>query len=190
MPVNTTKDGTLFEGERYHQIIKGVQVFHKPIRLDIAKIYAKLCKDAIWHKARWNTKYHTPLTLFRAERGEIDLTMRVLNIRAEKKIARDFEADLADIEAGIDVIHEYDRIKADKARKSQKRQAAKEKRIKAIEKKIIKVGFDNLEYADQRKAEKLIDSDRLYHLEAEHIKTQKKKEDELKQMTIFDMMSR
>lgn len=165
-------------------------MFNKPIRLDIAKIYARQCKDHIWRKARYNNTYFDALTLYKAERGEIDLTMRVLNIRAEKRIVRDFEADIADIEAGITVIHEFDRKKAEKAYKAEKRKEAQEKRIKAVEKKIIKNGFESLETIDKRRAEKLLDDNRIYELDARHYEILNEEKNKPIQMTLFDVMEK
>lgn len=182
-----SKDGTLFEGERFVHIVKGKQLFNKPIRLDIARVIANLCKDAIRQKVRWNTSEYDSLTFFRAERDEIDFQWEVLNIRAEKKATRDLEQDLKDIEDGIEVTHDFDARKAKQSQKKQRRDLAKQKRIEKIEKLILKEGYDNLELADQNRACKLLDLDRIDVLDAEHYKKLDEKKPE--QLSIFDFLT-
>ena len=179
-----SKDGTLFEGERFTSIIKGRPLFDKPIKLDIAKLIAKLCQDQIRWKVRWNTRDFDALTLFRAERGEIDLQWEVLNIRAEKKETRDFEQDLEDIENGIQVTHELDTEKAKKEAKAKRRNDALAKKIKKLEKKIIEHGYGELSYSDQRAIDKLLSQERIDDLEIE--REQNKHMVVPVQMSLFD----
>ena len=182
-----SKDGTLFEGERFERIIKGRQLFDKPIHLDIAKVIAKLCRDEIAHRHRYNSRDFDSLTMFRAERGEIDLHWEILNIRAEKKAVRDFEQDLKDIDNGIQIIHEQ-KVKKDRAaEKSKRRMEAKEKRIKAMEKKLLSVGYENMERSDQNRAVKLLGGKRIDELEEERIMQEQKRANEPTQMSLFDM---
>ena len=184
-----SKDGTLFEGERFTSIVKGKQLFNKPIRLDIARVIANMCQDEIRQKVRWNNNEYNSLMFFRAERGEIDFHWEVLNIRAEKKRARDLEQDLRDIEDGITVTHDFDVQKAKRKAKSERRAAAKQKRISRIEKLILKEGYDNLEKAEQNRAVNLLDIDRIDELDAQHIEMLQKKKKEPKQLSLFDYMA-
>lgn len=183
-----TKDGTLFEGERFEHIIKGKQLFDKSIRMDIARVIANLCKDEIKHRARYNNRDYDSLTMFRAERGEIDFHWEVLNIRAEKKRTRDLEQDLKDIENGITVTHEFDRQKVKKQEKSNKRAEAKEKRIKHVEKLILKSGYDNMDYQDKKKAAKLLDLVDIKKLDKQHKEIVEKEKEAPKQLSLFDYM--
>lgn len=183
-----SKDGTFFEGERFKTIIKGRQLFEKPIRLDIARVIANLCKDEISSRARWNSRDYDALTMFRAERGEIDFHWKVLNIRAEKRIVRDLEQDLNDIENGITVVHERERLKGKKEEKRAKRAEAQQKAIKKLEKLILKDGYGELSYSDQNRAIKLIGAERIDELEAEREEAMKNPKKEPEQMSIFDFI--
>ena len=183
-----SKDGTFFEGEQFETIIKGRQLFDKPILLDIAKVIATICQDEIKNKVRWGSRDYDSLTMFRAERGEIDLHWEVCNVRAEKKYVRDFEQDLKDIEAGIQVIHHIDEARKEKQAKSEKRKKAKDKRIEKMEKMILEVGYENLEWSDQNRACKLLTMDRIDELDAMRIKNNRKDSKEGKQLSIFDLI--
>lgn len=182
------KDGTLFEGERFERIVKGKQLFNKPIRLDIARVIANLCQDSIRQTARWNTTDYDALTFFLAERGQIDFQWEVINIRAEKKRARDLEQDLEDIANGIMVTHEFDIQKAKKQEKADRRKQAKLKRIERIEKLIIKEGYDNLEKADQNRACKLLDIGRIDELDAKHLENLQNIKNQPRQISIQDYL--
>lgn len=177
-----TLDGTFFEGERFHTLHKGFQVFKKPVNLELAKIYAKLCEDEIKYHALINCRLYDSLTMFRAERGEIDLTLTVVNIRVEKKLARDFDQDLSDIEAGIKVTHVIDETRKKKQEKHERLETAKEKRKKSMYKKIVKDGWKSLEEMEKQRAYKLLSPEEISVAikESEIIKPE--------QMTMFDFI--
>jgi len=177
-----SKDGTFFEGERFHFIRKGFQVFQKPINLELAKIYAKLNEDDIKTTAIRNCRIYDSLTMFRAERGEIDLNISVINIRVERKLTRDFDQDMSDIEAGIQVTHEIDETRKKKQEKHEKRETAKEKKRVSMIKKIRKSGWNNMDEYEKNRAWKL--------LSPEEIKAAIKEYEKVKpeQMTLFDFM--
>lgn len=181
-----TKKGTFFEGERVHSITKGIQVFKKPIPLELAKIYAKTEVDHIRFLAEYNElrKILTSWTVFQARIGKFDLKWKVVNIRAEKKNVRDLDQDLADIEAGITVTHVIDTEKAQKAEKSKRIAEAKEKRKTATERKIINEGWENMTQKEKQKAFKLLDSGEIHRLNAEH----KQKEPAPEQLSLFDLI--
>lgn len=178
-------DGTLFDGQIDTQIKKGIRVFEHPVSMDICRNYAKLCKDEI--KWKVHSKYHDKL--FFAERYEgHEFAVEVLNIRAEQKESRDLMQDLQDIKDGIQIVHVSDAKKREKEQKREKRRQAKEKRIAAIEKKILSVGYGNLESIEQHRACKLLGFDRIDELEV--IREAKLKEEQEKpvQLSLFDMM--
>lgn len=183
-----SKDGTLFEGEQFETIIKGKQLFNKPIRLDIARVIANTCKDEIRQRARWNTHDYDSLTFFRAERGEIDFHWEVLNIRAEKKRVRDLEQDLQDIADGIQVIHEIDEQKKKKDGKRKRTALAKQKRIDRLKKTIISRGWDDLDAVEQNRACKVLNVTEIDELDAQHYEQLQNATSEPKQMTLFDYM--
>lgn len=178
-------DGTLFEGQMDTRIQKGVRVFDHPVNMDICQNYVNLCKDEIEFKVQ--SKYHTEL--FFAERYEgREFSVEVLNIRAEQRESRDLMQDLQDIRNGIYVSYESDDLKSKKVQQREKRQQAKERIIKKMEKKLIEIGYENMDLFEQNKACKLIDMDRLDELE--EIRQQKIKEEQEKpvQLSLFDML--
>lgn len=177
-----TKDGTLFEGERLVQLIKDVPLFNKPIRLEIAKVIAKVGRHHIEHMVRYNSKWYPSLWMYEAEIGERDLHWSVENIRAEKKIVRDLEADLKDIDDGITVIQEIDERKRIKTEKTAKRQQAKEKRILALEKKILK---DDLTDKDRAVIRKYLPPEKVTALRQKREEIEEEK-GRFQQMTLFD----
>lgn len=180
-----SKDGTIFEGERYKWIEKGIPLFEKPINLDIAKIIAKTCHDQIRWRVRWSRRVDS-MMLFLAERGERDYSFDIQNVRAEKKVVRDFEQDLEDIQAGIQITHYFDEERKKKSAKSEEIKKRKEAKRKAIEKKILRVGLDALNYSEQRASEKLLTKEERERLDQEW--ERKQKEEVPTQMSIFDFM--
>ena len=55
-----------------------------------------------------------------------------------------------------------------------------------MEKRILEVGYDNLDDLEKNRVRKLLDYDRIEELEAERIKQNQEKENEPKQITLFD----
>jgi hypothetical protein len=159
--------GTLFEGQIDTQVIKGKRVFKSNVSMDICRNYVKLCKDDLIHDVRM--QYHQEL--FFSEHYKDYFDVEVLNIRAETRQSRDLMQDLQDIRDGIQIIYEDET----------------EKEIQKLEKKLIDVGYENLDSYDQNRIHKFIDSDRLGELI--DIRQQKLKEEREKpvQLSIFDM---
>ncbi len=111
-------------------------------------------------------------------------SFEILNVRAEKKVVRDFEQDLSDINNGIRIYHYFDEEKKKKLDKSEKIQKAKEARKKAIERKILRSGWDSLDYKERIAAEKNLTDDEIEILD-KRFKSQKNAP---KQMNIFDFI--
>lgn len=181
-------DGTLFEGQRFTNIIRGRRVFNHPVSMDICRNYVKLCKDDIEFKVRGH--YHREL--FFAEYHGRDFSVEVLNIRAEQRCSRDLEQDLADIKAGIEISYDDDLAKESKETKKKRRQESQERKVRKLEEKIIKTGYHNMDpYSlDRRHADKWLSMDRIAHLE--EVRQQKIKEEQEKpvQLSIFDVMEK
>jgi hypothetical protein len=157
-------DGTFFEGQVDTQIVKGKRFFKNPVSMDICKAFVKLQKDDLKQFVLLN-QYHTEL--FFAKTRNLQYSVEILNIRAEHRESRDLFQDLEDLKAGILITHESDKVKADKAVKSQRRQIAKEKRIHRLEKKVLETGYEKLEPFEQEKISRLLGADRLAELEKE-----------------------
>ena len=178
-------DGTLFEGQIDTEIEKGIRFFEHPVSMDICKNVVKLCQDEI----RWkvNSNYHSEL--FFAEYHGRYFKIEILNIRAEQKESRDLLQDMEDIRNGIRVYHASDSEKSEKKFKSEKRQKAKEKKIAALEKRVLEIGYGNMESFEQNKVCKYLDFDRIDELEA--IREQKIAEVQNKpqQLTLADFLN-
>lgn len=177
-------DGTLFEGQVDTQIIKGNRYFDHPVSMDICRNFVKLSRHEVDNKARM--KYHREL--FFAEYHGKQFSVEAMNVRAETKESRDLIQDLEDIKNGIQIQHASDNIMDEKERKKTKRQQAQEKCIQRLEKKLLEVGYENLEdYSiDKIHADKWLTSERLKELE--EMRKQKIKEEQEKpiQMSLFD----
>lgn len=175
-------DGTLFDGEEWIHIEKGIRVFDKPCSMDICESFIKVQSDEILHNYMVN---HSTEFMFNK-----DLKVEVINIRAESKPSRDLMQDLQDIKEGITIIHASDAEKRNKEVKKEKRQQAQQKKIEKLEKKIIEVGYYNLEpYSlDKIHADKWLEMERIDELE--ELRKQKLKEEQEKpvQLSLFDMM--
>jgi hypothetical protein len=166
-------DGGLFDGEKVVTISKGNRFLGKATSLTICDEIVKRCKDQITERVKhkyWSQLLHNP-----------DMTIDVTNVRAEFRESRDLRQDLADIRDGIKVIHQSDLDKAAKAQKSERRKSRKEAKRRKLKSKIMKNGYDGLEYGDQIRAGKVFDSDELEELQEHHINKNKSQE----QMSLF-----
>lgn len=177
----TEAQRSLFDGERWTHIEKGMRVFKNPCSMDICEAFIKVQSDKILsdYKVNHSTEYLFDKS-FKAE---------ILNIRAESKPSRDLMQDLQDIRDGIEISHASDNEKQKKEAKKEKRKLAKQKNIERLEKKIIEVGYENLvEYSvDRVHADKWLTPEHLEELE--QIRQQKIKEEQEKpvQLSLFDM---
>lgn len=177
-------DGTLFEGERYSNIIKGKRMFDHPVSLDICKRFVKLCKDEV---VRQEEMRHSR-ALFFAEWHGREFSMEVLNIRAEYRESRDLLKDLQDIRDGLQISHASDIEKSTKAGKRKRREQSHEKRNARLEKKLLEVGYWNFpkHSLERRHADKWLSKQRIQELE--NIRQLKDKEEQEKpiQLSLFD----
>lgn len=167
------RDGTLFDGQKIVKINKGVKLFDTAKSITICEQAAKKCITNIQYRERhrhWGWK------------------VEVMNIRVERRESRDLLQDLADIQEGIKVVHVSDLEKKAKAAEKERRQQKKAKKIQKLEKKILEVGYYNLEeYSlDRIHADKWLGEERIDELE--YIRKQKIKEEQEQpvQMTVFD----
>lgn len=178
-------DGTLFEGQIDTHITKGVRLYEYTVSMDICRNIVKLCQDEIRQKVAM--EYHEET--FRALYHNREFTVEVINIRAEQRENRDLMQDLQDIKEGIIITHESDRIKQNSAMKKKRREDSKQKRIVAIERKILSQGYGNLESIDQKKACKLLGFDRIDELEAIREEKMQEEQEEFVQISMFDQMN-
>lgn len=182
--LRTDLNGTLFEGQIDTEIKKGVRVFDSSVSMDICRNYVKLCKDELISTVRM--RYHSEL--FFAEQHGRYFDVDVLNIRAEQRESRDLMQDLQDIRDGIKISYDSDITKETKKAKAERRQQAKEKRIAAMEKRILDVGYANMDAFEQNRACKLLDFDRIDELEVIREQKMKEEQDKPVQLSLFDML--
>ncbi len=149
------KDGTLFDGEPVIHIIKGKKFLKRCISLDICREIAEHSVNEIYSKEWWNgysmQKIYDP-----------DLEIEIINVRAAQREHKDPAQDRKDEKSGILVIHESDRLKADRLRKKERRVY----RLERLEKKIQKKGYKSLNDAERRVAEKRFGKEKIKNLEA------------------------
>jgi hypothetical protein len=166
-------DGGLFDGEKVVTISKGNRFLRKAVSMTICDEIAKRCKDQIADRVKhkyWSQLFHNP-----------DMTINVINVRAEIRESRDLRQDLADIRDGIKVIHQSDLDKAAKAQKSERRKSRKEAKRRRLKSKILKNGFDELEEIDRFGAKKLFTYDELQDFQKQRVYKGK----EQKQLSLF-----
>lgn len=175
------KDGTLFDGERMVEVIKGVRLFEKNVSLTICEQAASRCVKKIVQKE--TLKRHAEILLCGTE-------VEVLNIRAEQRESRDLMQDLLDIQEGLKITHASDAEKRAKEEKRERRQKNEEKQVAKLEKKLLEVGYDNLEECslDRVHADKWLGEKRIAELEEMRLQHEKEKQEQPVQMSLFDFM--
>lgn len=181
IPDMRDKQLSLFDKSEYITISKGNRFFEKPCSIDICEAFIKangLEEIRYWYESKHSfERFINPTWKF-----------EVLNVRAEQKESRDLMQDLQDIKAGIQIYHASDDEKAVKEKKRERRQNALEKRKAKMEKRILEVGYANMDLFEQNRACKLLDWDRIDELEA--IREQKTKEEQAKpvQINLLDIL--
>lgn len=173
---------TLFDGEPWTHITKGIRFFDKPCSMDICEAFVKIQSDKIAHYYEVNHSYEKMM--------DKTIEVEILNIRAESKPSRDLMQDLEALKNGITLTYDDDAIRHQKEYKKEKREEAKKKKIEKLEKKLIEVGYWNMEpfSIDRIHADKWLGSERIDELE--EIRNQKLKEEQNKpvQLDLFDIM--
>jgi hypothetical protein len=170
-------EGDLFDGQEEVHITRGVRFLDHPTSVTICEQIAKRCRQDIID--REIHRRHTEIYLN-------GIKVEVLNIRVEQRESRDLLQDLEDLKAGIEIRYDSDDKKAIKEAKSARRKEAKEAKVRKIEKKILDVGYDNLE-DDRYKADRLLTPERIEELEEERKRILIEKENDPKQMSLFDL---
>lgn len=174
------RDGTLFDGEKVVKINKGARLFETGKSITICEEIAKRCEAYITRKEI--NKRRTEILI---EGWKVE----VLNIRAELRESRDLTRDLQDIREGVEVVHASDLNKAAKAAKKERRKQLQEKKVAKLEKKLLEVGYDNLEEhsLDRIHADKWLGGERIAELERERKRLIRRKEETPVQISLFDL---
>ncbi len=177
-------DGTLFDGDEWSHVEKGIRFFDNPVSMDICEAFVKNQSDEIYRKYKWNT-----LTTMQM----LDKTYyaEILNIRAESRPSRDLMQDLEDIKNGASITHASDNEKRKKENKKIRRNELKEKKIQKLEKKILDIGYENIEeYSlDRVHVDKWIPKERIIELTLKREKISKDKLEQPVQMELSEFFS-
>lgn len=150
------------------KVIKGRKLFESQKAMTDLELYLQCNPDAVMEKENARSEHSQPL--FFAKYYNQRYELQVENVRIEKRSTRDLMQDLMDVREGIMVLHESDITKTNKERKSQRRKEALAKKIRRLESKILKFGYDGLDAADRRRCQKWLHPGRVEELEAERRK--------------------
>lgn len=167
----TEKGDGLFPDEQRVSIEKGCKLLGKTVSLTICEAIVKYGRrDAEW---RIMNRFHHDLFF------DHTLKIEILNLRAARVDTRDILQDLQDVANGIQVTHAADTLKAAKEQKKSRREAAKRRQIRKVEQMILTYGWTELDNIWRRRAEKLLDDDRIEELllQRKAIKAQKPPEE-------------
>lgn len=156
----TVKGEGLFPDQQKTVVEKGCKLLSQTVSLTICEAIIKYGRHEV--ERRIKMKYHRALFFDKT------LEIEIINLRAARVDARDIMQDLQDIANGIEVVHAADKMKAAKEQKRARRAAAKEQRVRKVEKMILTHGWDDLEIIWKRRAEKLLDADQIDELDQCH----------------------
>mgnify|MGYP001025021327 FL=1 len=152
----TVKGEGLFPDQRKTIVEKGCKLLGSTASLTLCEAIVKYGRGRIEDRVR--SEFHHDLFFDKS------LEIEVINLRAARVDKRDILQDLQDVANGIEVIHASDSLKAAKAQKRARREAAKARRIRKAEAMVLAHGWDGLEDIWKRRAEKLLGGDRIDEL--------------------------
>lgn len=172
-------DGTLFDGEKIVRVNKGVRLFETAKSMTICEAAARKCRQKIIDREKM--KRDSEIFLYGWD-------VEVLNIRAEHRESRDLMQDLEDIQNGIQIIHDSDLDRQKKEEKKERRRQAQQKKIERLEKKLLDIGYQNMEeYSiDKVHADKWLGEERIAELEEMRRKKLEGEKNKPVQMSLFD----
>ena len=152
----TVKGEGLFPDQRKTIVEKGRKLLGSTASLTICEAIVKYGRHRVEERVR--SEFHRDLFFDKS------LEIEVINLRAARVDKRDILQDLQDVANGIEVIHAADSLKAAKAQKRARREAAKARHIRKAEAMVLAHGWDGLEDIWKRRAEKLLGGDRIDEL--------------------------
>lgn len=173
------KSGVYEKGFICHEwqtVEKGIRYFDKKVSVDICEAFVKLCANVIKNRYRWNHSQEFMV--------DASLKVEVRNIRVEARPSRDLEQDLLDLQEGRYISWAPDDEKKKASEKKERRKKSRELRIRRLEEKVRRLGYENLSSGDQMRADKLLSAGRLGELEAERVEDLQKPR--LIQMSLLD----
>lgn len=103
-------------------VTKGKRYFDKPMPMNLCRRIARYFSGDVVRKEQ--RRHHRDL-YFAENHGQL-YELEVFNIRAERRESRDLMQDLADINEGLEVVHDNDAIAEAKKKKQERREVARE----------------------------------------------------------------
>lgn len=164
-------DGLFPDREVVH-VTKGIKLLDKNIPLQLCQNIVKYGKHGVVKRLMSN--YHYDLFM------NPGLKIEFINFRAEKKETRDLLQDLEDVENGILVEHAADSAKKKAETKKQMRDAARQRKLVAMEKKILENGFNSFDGYTKERFERFLSYERCQELDQKH-----KEQQATQQMSLF-----
>ena len=135
---------------------KGCKLLGSTVSLTLCEAIVKYGRGRIEDHVR--SEFHHDLFFDKS------LEIEVINLRAARVDKRDILQDLQDVANGIEVIHAADSLKAAKAQKRARSEAAKARRIRKAEAMVQAHGWDGLEDIWKRWVEKLLGEEQIDEL--------------------------
>lgn len=172
------KGSGLFPDQQKVSIEKGRKLLEKTVSITICEAIVKYGKHRV--EERVMSSFHRQLFF------DPTLKIEILNLRAARMDTRDIHQDLQDIANGIEVTHAADKLKAAKAQKRARREAAKRQKIRKAERMILTYGWAGLDDGWRCRAEKLLDDGRIAELAEQWAAAQVPKPSSENQLSIFD----
>ncbi|RAQ28672.1 Uncharacterised protein [uncultured Ruminococcus sp.] len=176
-----TEELTLFAKEYEVAIRKDKKLLERNVSLDICRAILKVCPDAPQEKAEG--KYSREL--YFSEYHGMYFKVEAVNVRVECRASRDLEQDIADAQAGYTVTHEADTLAAAKQQKSERREKARQARIRKAKKLILQHGMDGLLETDLYRVRRMIDKGLITGEEIFSLEHQRTEQQSVEQMTLF-----
>lgn len=171
------KGDGLFPDEERVSIEKGCKLLEKTVSMTICEAIVQYGRQDVEERAMnryWRARYFDPT-----------LKIEILNMRAARMETRDILQDLQDVANGIQVTHSADILKAAKAQKKARRENAKRRRIRKVEQMLLASGWYGLDDIWRRRADKLLDDERIEELHRQWKKSKEEKQSEEMQLSIF-----
>ncbi|HCA28885.1 MAG TPA: hypothetical protein DEP23_04595 [Ruminococcaceae bacterium] len=133
--------------------IKGKKLLKHQVSITICEAIVKYAK---WRIIKEKTGSYEHKLKFRNDPA---FAIQYTNFRAEIRETRDLAQDLADIGEGIEIVHASDQQKAAKAKKHERRVAAREANKSKLKKRIFEVGFSGLDEIELNRFRKWFSSE-------------------------------
>ena len=150
------KGDWLFPDKEVTTIQKGLKVLDKSTSLTRCEAIVRYGKHHVIDHFLLN--HHHELYFDKTLRYEL------INFRAQRQNTRDIMQDLANVAAGIEVVHQADADKLQKKQKRARKKARQEQQVRKLEKVILANGLDDLDYSQRRRMEKYLSPERVEEL--------------------------